>query len=38
MNLVAIAATLFILKLVAQCIREDIWPIEEPELKQGDRQ
>ena len=36
MNLVAIAATLFMLKLVIQCIREDLWPIEEPDLKNGD--
>jgi len=36
MNLVALAATLFMLKLVIQCIREDLWPIEEPELKHGD--
>ena len=36
MNLVAIAATLFMLKLVLQCIREDLWPIEEPDSKHGD--
>ena len=36
MNLVAIAATLFMLKLVLQCIREDLWPIEEPDPKHGD--
>ena len=36
MNLVAIAATLFMLKLVIQCIREDLWPIEEPEQKHGE--
>ena len=36
MNLVAIAATLFMLKLVIQCIREDLWPIEEQDPKQGD--
>jgi hypothetical protein len=35
MNLVALAATLFMLKLVIQCIREDIWPIEEPDHKHG---
>ena len=36
MNLVAIAATLFMLKLVLQCIREDLSPIEQPENKHGD--
>ena len=35
MNLVALAATLFMLKLVIQCIREDLWPIE-PEHKHGE--
>ena len=36
MNIVAIAATLFMLKLVLQCIREDLWPLEQPENKHGD--
>ena len=36
MNLVALAAVLFMLKLVIQCIREDLWPIEQPDHKHGE--
>jgi len=36
MNIVALATVLFMLKLVLQCIREDLWPIEEPDHKHGE--